>query len=37
MSNSKRADVVSNEARNLPGPGIYDQHSTIGKSTTYTI
>ena len=30
MSSSKRADVVSKEARNLPGPGIYDQHSQLG-------
>ena len=30
IDQSSRADIVSKEHKNLPGPGIYEQHSTIG-------
>lgn len=32
MSNSVRQEIVSQEARNQPGPGNYESPSKIGKS-----
>lgn len=32
MSQTERADIVTKSMRDLPGPGIYDQESKIGKS-----
>ncbi len=32
ISKSERVDIVSREAKNLPGPGVYDSpHKIIGK------
>lgn len=37
MGNTTRTDIVSKSQLELPGPGIYEQHSTIGKTTSFTI
>ena len=37
MSASKRGDLVSKTARDLPGPGNYEHDTAIGKSFAYTM
>lgn len=32
MSLTERADIVAKSMKDLPGPGVYDQESKLGKS-----
>lgn len=37
ISKSSRGDIISKNAKDMPGPGIYDQKSYIGQGQSVTI